>query len=160
MSGTKIKTIKELEKLVSLQKKLGNKVVFTNGCFDILHFGHVMYLEEARKKGDCLVVAVNSDASVKRLKGEKRPVVNEKDRLRVIASLGCVDYACLFKEDTPLNAIKRIKPDILVKGADWNKKNIVGAEFVKASGGRVVTIKLAKGRSTSNLIKKIIETFS
>lgn len=157
MSGPKIKKIKELKKIVRGIKAKGKKIVFTNGCFDILHYGHVMYLERAKAKGDILIVAVNSDASVKRLKGKGRPIINEMDRARIIAALESVDYVTLFKEDTPFKTIKNLKPDILVKGSDWDKNNIVGANFVKGYGGKVSTVKLAKGRSSTNLIKKIIE---
>ncbi len=157
MSGTKIKHLKELKKIIARLHKRGKKIVFTNGCFDIVHFGHVMYLEEAKKYGDYLVVAVNSDSSVRKIKGPQRPIISELDRSRVIAGLACVDYAVIFKQDTPLGLIKELKPDILIKGADWKKNNIVGADFVKSYGGKVRTIKLAKGRSTTKLIKKIIE---
>jgi len=159
LSGTKIKGIKELKKIISRLKSQGKRIVFTNGCFDILHYGHVKYLEKAKGLGDCLVVAVNSDASVKRLKGSHRPIVSQYDRMRIIAGLESVDYVVLFKEDTPLKIIKILKPDILVKGSDWNKKSIVGGDFVSSYGGRVVTIQLTKGRSTTNLIRKIARIF-
>lgn len=159
MSGTKIKGIKELKKIISRLKSQGKRIVFTNGCFDILHYGHVKYLEKTKGLGDCLVVAVNSDASVKRLKGSHRPIVSQYDRMRIIAGLESVDYVVLFKEDTPLKIIKILKPDILVKGSDWNKKSIVGGDFVSSYGGRVVTIQLTKGRSTTNLIRKIARIF-
>ena len=151
----KISNLSTLKKIISRLKKAGKKVVFTNGCFDLLHYGHVKYLQDARSKGDVLVVAVNSDSSVRKIKGKKRPIVNEKDRLGIIAALQSVDYAVLFKEKTPLKVIKLLKPDILVKGADWDKNNIVGADYVARTGGRVYTIKLIKGRSTTNLIEKI-----
>jgi len=158
MLEEKIKGLRELAQEISRLKRLGKKIVFTNGCFDLLHYGHVKYLESARAAGDILVVAVNSDASVKRLKGPKRPVVSQKYRVRVIAGLECVDYAVIFGEDTPLETIKRLKPDVLVKGADWKESQIVGADFVKKNGGRVRTIKLEKGLSTTSLIKKIVQT--
>ena len=128
--ATKIKNAAELKKIASGLKAKGKKIVFTNGCFDLLHYGHVKYLEDAKKKGDILIVGLNSDASVKRIKGGNRPILTQKDRIRVVAGLESVDYAVLFKEDTPLKLIKSIKPDILAKGADWNKKTIVGADFV------------------------------
>ncbi len=159
MSGTKIKSLAELKKILVGLKKKGKRVVFTNGCFDILHYGHVMYLEASKKKGDILIVAVNNDASVKRIKGLKRPLVKEKDRANIIAALESVNYVVIFSEDTPLEIIKKLKPDILIKGSDWTDKPIVGADFVKASGGKVAVIKLAKGRSTTGIIRKIIETF-
>lgn len=159
MSGRKIKKIGELKKIVLRLKAKGKKIVFTNGCFDLLHYGHVKYLEEAKSKGDILVVGINSDASVKRIKEKNRPIVNEGDRLRVIAALESVDYVVLFKEDTPLEVIKLLQPDILIKGADWKKKNIVGGGFVLGSGGKVAAIKLVKGCSTTGLIKKIAKGF-
>lgn len=158
-SRSKIKTLKELKKIVSCLKSKGKKVVFTNGCFDLLHYGHINYLEEAKKKGDILVVAINSDTSVRKIKGDKRPLVCQKDRLRMVAALESVDYVVLFKEDTPFDTIKFLKPDILIKGADWNINNIVGRKFVLSYGGRVSTIKLVKGYSTTNLIRKIAKNF-
>jgi len=155
LSRAKIKNLRELRKEISRLKAKGKRVAFTNGCFDLLHYGHVKYLEDAKRKGDILVVAINQDASIRRIKGDKRPIVNEQDRARIVAALESVDYVTLFKEDTPLKVIKLLKPDILVKGADWNKDNIVGADFVLSYGGRVATIKLVKGRSTSGLIEKI-----
>lgn len=159
MVCAKIKKITQLKRIIPKLKGSGKKIVFTNGCFDLLHYGHIKYLEEAKAKGDILIVAINSDASVKKIKGKKRPIINEKDRIRQIAALGCVDYVVLFKEDTPLKTIKSIQPDVLVKGADWNKNSIVGRDIVLNRGGRVLTIKLAKGRSTTNLIKKIAGIF-
>lgn len=155
----KIKTLRELKKITSSLKTKGKKFVFTNGCFDLLHYGHVKYLEDAKKKGDILVVAVNSDTSVKMIKGNKRPIVNERDRLRIIAGLESVDYVILFKEDTPFKIIKSLRPDILVKGTDWTKNNIVGSRVVLSYGGKVSTVKLIKGRSTTNLIRKIARIF-
>lgn len=155
----KIKNLKELKKIVANLKSRGKKIVFTNGCFDLLHYGHIKYLEDAKRKGDILAVAVNSDTSVKRIKGGGRPIVNQNDRLRIIAALENVDYVVLFNESTPLKAIKLLKPDVLVKGADWNKNNIVGSDFVLSYGGKVSVIRLAKGRSTTNLINKIAKIF-
>lgn len=159
MIKEKIKTLSEFKKIISNLRRKGKVIVFTNGCFDLLHYGHAKYLEDAKKKGDCLVVAVNSDASVRSIKGNKRPIVSEDDRASLIAALESVDYVLIFDEETPLSAIKELKPDVLVKGADWNKNNIIGANFVSSYGGRVSTVKLLKGRSTTNLIKKIAETF-
>ncbi len=133
--------------------------MFTNGCFDLLHYGHIRYLEAARKKGDILVVALNSDASIKRIKGKNRPIISQGDRLGTIAALEKVDYVTSFGEDTPLKLIKMLKPDFLVKGADWKKRDIVGADYVRGYGGRVDTIKLSRGRSTTEIIKKIAESF-
>lgn len=158
MIDTKIKNITQLKKIIDRLKSQGKTIVFTNGCFDLLHYGHVKYLQEAKQKGDILVVAINSDASVRKIKGKKRPLVHEKDRLRIIAALESVDYVVLFKENTPLKIIKSLRPDILVKGADWNKNNIVGSDIVLSYGGSVYTIELIKERSTTNLIKKIAKS--
>ncbi len=159
MLKEKIKNPATLKSIISGLRRKGRKIVFTNGCFDLLHYGHVKYLQDAKRKGDILVVAVNSDASMRKIKGSKRPIINEKDRLSIIAALESVDYVVLFREKTPLKIIKLLHPDILVKGADWGKDNIVGADFISAAGGKVYTIKLLKGRSTTNLIKKIARTF-
>lgn len=160
MPITKIKKISQLQKIIRRLKAAGKKVVFTNGCFDLLHAGHVQYLEKAKAAGDILVVALNSDSSIRRIKGNVRPIINEKDRLRIIAGLESVDYAVLFDEDTPLKTIEKLKPDILVKGADWSKNKIAGSDFVAGYGGEVLRIKLTKGRSTTNLIKKIAQRFA
>jgi rfaE bifunctional protein nucleotidyltransferase chain/domain len=139
-------------------KKTGKKVVFTNGCFDILHRGHVDYLSKARALGDILIVGVNTDASIKRLKGTNRPIVQEDDRAAVLAALAVVDYVCLFDEDTPHELIRALVPDILVKGADWSVSDIVGKDMVEAAGGAVHTIEFLPNRSTSNIIQKILQT--
>ena len=159
MSGSKVKKLSSLKRIAVALKKKGRKIVFTNGCFDILHYGHVMYLEKARRTGDCLIVGINSDLSVKRIKGPHRPVVNEFDRARVLAGLESVDFVAIFNEETPLKLIKALKPDLLIKGSDWKNKGIVGSDFVRSYGGKVLTVKLAKGRSTTNLIKKIAKTY-
>lgn len=155
----KIKKAAALTKIIAKLQAQGKKVVFTNGCFDLLHYGHAKYLQDAKGKGDILVVAINSDASVKKIKGKRRPIVNEKDRLSLIAALESVDYVVLFSEPSPLRLIKTLKPDVLVKGADWNKSNIVGSDFILSHGGRVSTIRKICGRSTTNLIRKIAKTF-
>ncbi|MDD5595985.1 MAG: D-glycero-beta-D-manno-heptose 1-phosphate adenylyltransferase [Candidatus Omnitrophica bacterium] len=155
----KIKSAHELKKIVAQLKAKGKRIVFTNGCFDILHYGHVKYLEDAKNKGDILVVAINTDASVKKIKGEKRPIVNQADRARVIAGLASVDYVVLFNQETPLEVITQLKPDILVKGGDWKKDKIVGASIVTACGGKVFTINFLKNHSTTGLIKRIAKTF-
>jgi len=140
-----------LEKIKSEKKT----IVFTNGCFDILHPGHVYYLNHAKNMGDCLVVGLNTDASVKRIKGPKRPLVCEKDRARVLASLMSVDYVVFFDDDTPQKLIELVKPDILVKGGDYRKNEIVGADIVKAYGGKVAMIDFLDGFSTTEMISKI-----
>ena len=159
MSGTKIKKLTSLKRITAALKNKGKKVVFTNGCFDILHYGHVMYLEKAKRSGDCLIVGINSDLSVKKIKGPNRPIVNEFDRARVLAGLQSVDFVVIFNEETPLKLIQALKPDVLIKGYDWKNKGIVGSDFVKSYGGKVVTVKLAKGRSTTGIIKEIAKTY-
>ena len=131
------------------------KIVFTNGCFDVLHFGHVHYLLEARKLGDLLVIGLNSDASVRRLKGPSRPINGEQERAFVLAALAFVDYIILFEEDTPENLIKVVQPDVLVKGGDYDLDQIVGADFVKANGGTVTTIPFVEGYSSTHIIEQL-----
>ena len=131
-------------------------VIFTNGCFDILHVGHVRYLQEARALGDILVIGLNSDSSVKRLKGNERPVQQEQDRAEILAALLSVDYVCLFSEDTPLELIKKVHPNILVKGGDWAVEKIVGSDFVISHGGSVKSLPFHQGRSTTGIINKIV----
>jgi len=146
--------------IVEIRKKLkvdGKKVVFTNGCFDILHAGHVDYLLKAKNEGDILIVALNSDKSVKRIKGSSRPIINENERAFILNSLEAVDYVTLFDEDTPEEIINQLIPDVLVKGADWSIENIVGREIVEKNGGEVKSIKFESDQSTSKIIKKIIE---
>jgi D-beta-D-heptose 7-phosphate kinase/D-beta-D-heptose 1-phosphate adenosyltransferase len=133
----------------------GQKIVFTNGCFDILHIGHIRYLQEAAKLGDILVLGLNSDASVKRLKGSDRPVNDELDRAELLCALSCVDYVVIFEEDTPLELIKKIKPDVLVKGGDYKNEYVVGTKEVEANGGKLVLIPFVEGKSTTNIIEKI-----
>ncbi len=136
-------------------KKLGHKIVFTNGCFDILHLGHITYLEEAKAKGDILVVGLNSDDSVKRLKGPERPIKDEKSRASILAALSSVDVVIIFEDDTPISLIKAVQPDILVKGGDYKKEQIVGADFVERTGGQVVIIPFLEGHSSTDLINKL-----
>lgn len=133
------------------------KTVFTNGCFDILHAGHVQMLNEAKKQGSYLIVGLNSDASVKRLKGESRPVNKENDRKFLLENLKAVDEVIIFEEDTPLNLIKKIKPDVLVKGGDWSLDQIVGGDFVIDNGGEVKSLIFKDGYSTTNIIQKVQE---
>lgn len=144
------------ELFLELKKGWSNKkVVFTNGCFDILHLGHVQYLLQARELGDCLVVGLNTDSSVKRLKGENRPINPENARATLLAALQFVDFVILFDQDTPLQLISQIIPDILVKGSDYAVENIVGADIVMAHGGKVCTLDFVDGFSSSNIINKI-----
>ena len=156
--NSEILTLTEFAAKLKNLRKDGLRVVFTNGCFDILHVGHVRYLTAARSKGDILVVGLNSDLSVRKIKGEKRPVVPENQRAEVLAGLRCVDYVILFDEADPLKLIQSICPDVLVKGADWSEEAIIGASFVKANGGRVERIAVVPETSTTRIIQKIIET--
>jgi D-beta-D-heptose 7-phosphate kinase/D-beta-D-heptose 1-phosphate adenosyltransferase len=147
-----------LKAKVDTLRKAGKVVVFTNGCFDLLHIGHVRYLQQARDQGDCLLVGVNSDGSAQQIKGEGRPFVPEEQRAEVVAALGCVDWVTIFEEPDPLDLITLLRPDVLVKGADWPKEKIVGAPEVREAGGQVVTIPLEGGVSTTALTKKIRST--
>ncbi|MEK6540354.1 MAG: D-glycero-beta-D-manno-heptose 1-phosphate adenylyltransferase [Deltaproteobacteria bacterium] len=153
----KVVSISRLKIILRPQRALGKTVVFTNGCFDIIHAGHVRYLNKAKSLGNILLVGLNSDKSVKGIKGEKRPIVPQGERAEVLSGLEAVDYVVFFNESTPIRLIKTVLPDVLVKGADWASHEIVGADIVKANGGRVARVKLVKGRSTTNIIKKILE---
>ena len=144
-----------LKELVRDLKSKGKIIVFTNGCFDIIHPGHIKILFEAKKQGDVLIVGINDDDSVRRLKGQDRPILPLSARQMVLAAIEAVDYVVPFSEDTPEDLIKQIEPDVLVKGEDWSEDKIVGADFVKSKGGKVIRVKLAEGFSTSNIIKKI-----
>ena len=146
---------KEVEALLSEYRETGKKIVFTNGCFDILHIGHLRYLEKSHSHGDILVVGINSDRSVKKIKGPPRPIVPEMDRAELLMGLRPIDHVIIFDEETPLNLISKVQPDILVKGGDWNPEEIVGSNIVKASGGKVLSIDFEDGHSTTNIIKKI-----
>ncbi len=157
MIKTKIKKSDILAKIVLKLKKQGKKIVFTNGCFDLLHFGHVKYLEEARGKGDILIVALNSTASIKRIKGKTRPIISEKDRCGIVAALESVDFVTVFNDSTPLKLIKKLRPDVLIKGSDWKTGSIVGAEVLKTYKGKVLRANFLKGYSTSKIIKKIVK---
>jgi len=147
-----------LNKLVAELKNKSKKIVFTNGCFDIIHAGHVAYLNEAKQLGDILIVGVNSDSSVKKLKGNNRPIVIEDDRAYIIANLKPVDFVVIFSDDTPYNLINEIKPDYLVKGSDYKNQEIAGSDIVKSYGGQVVLIDYVNGKSTTNIINNIKNT--
>lgn len=155
MLSAKVKTVARLEAICAGLRRRRRRIVFTNGCFDLLHYGHVQYLEKARAQGDVLVVGVNSDASVRRLKGPRRPVNGQRSRCLVLAGLASVDYVTVFGQDTPRDLIARLKPDVLVKGGDWDTKAIVGADLVRQRGGRVCAIPFAGGFSTSKILEKI-----
>ena len=147
-----------LKDKVDSLRRAGSRVVFTNGCFDLIHIGHVRYLQEARELGDCLVVAVNSDSSVKQIKEPGRPIIPEGQRAEVVAALGCVDWVTIFDEPDPLDLIRLLEPDVLVKGTDWSEEEIIGAPEVREAGGEVLRIKLEPGISTSALIERIRST--
>ena len=158
-TSAKILTREALELKLNKLRRSGKKIVFTNGCFDILHLGHVRYLNVARSNGDILVVGLNSDQSVKLIKGDKRPIVEQSQRAEVIAGLWCVDYVTLFDEADPLELIEFLKPDVLVKGEDWPEQEIIGADVVRKNGGMVVRAPSVPGISTSIIIERIKERF-
>ena len=152
----------KLEDLIQIRKKAkkeNKKVVFTNGCFDLLHRGHIEYLKKAKRLGDILIVGLNSDSSVRQIKGKGRPIQKQADRATILASLFFVDHVCIFSELTPLKLISKLIPDILVKGGDWRVKDIVGKEIVESHGGKVLNIKMTKGKSTRNIIQTILKRF-
>ena len=159
-SDSKIKNLDVLQRIISEAKERRQRVVFTNGCFDLIHFGHVKYLQKARSFGDLLVLGLNSDASVRRLKGEKRPLINQDERAHLLAALDCVDYVVIFDEDTPIQLIDAVRPDVLVKGGDYTREGVVGHEQVESWGGRVELVEFVDGRSTSGIIEKIVERYS
>lgn len=146
------------EKLDDLRSQ-GKKIAFTNGCFDILHVGHVRYLREAKKTADVLVLALNSDSSVRAIKGEKRPVVGQQERAEIMAALECVDFVTIFSELTPLELIKFLQPDVLIKGGDWPEEKVVGRDEVKQWGGRVAIIPEVEGKSTTNIVERILNLY-
>lgn len=150
----KIKSLSKLKIILRDLREGGRKIVFTNGCFDILHAGHLKYLEAAKRYGDILVVAINSDKSVRKIKGDSRPIVGEKDRAYVLSALESVGFVTIFNETTPLNTIMALKPDVIVKGADWRKEDIIGGKFVESYGGKVVRLAYLKGYSTTDIIKR------
>ncbi len=155
-----ILTIDELVNIRRAVKNNNKKVVFTNGCFDILHKGHIDYLNESKKLGDYLVVGINSNESVRKLKGPKRPILPQEERAFIISNLIAVDFVCIFNEETPLELISQVLPDFLVKGADWAIDAVVGKEVVEKNGGKVMTITLTPNKSTTNLIETILKTYN
>ena len=151
----KVKRLEEVKKIVAGLKRKKKKVVFTNGCFDILHYGHIKYLEKCKALGDFLIIGLNSDSSVKKIKGKNRPIRGEKERAALLSALEFVDYITLFNQETPESLIKAIEPDVLAKGGDWRIKDIVCGDYVKRRGGRVVMIPFVKGYSTTRFIKRV-----
>jgi len=154
---SKLKTWEEITSIIKELKSQNKKIVFTNGCFDILHSGHVQYLEEAKELGDILILGLNSDSSVKRLKGNDRPINNEIERATVLSALCTISHIVIFKEDTPYKLINHIKPDILVKGGDWKPEDIVGSDIVSSYNGEVKSLSFVDGKSTTDIINKLEE---
>jgi len=155
----KIKKREELLRIIKDLKAKGKRIIFTNGCFDLLHVGHIRYLEEAKTLGDILIVGVNSDTSVRKLKGPKRPVLPVEERTEILSGLACVDYITVFDELDPLALITSLQPNVLVKGGDWTKEQTIGKEVVERSGGEVVIIPFVQGASTSSIIETILKRY-
>ncbi len=155
----KIKTPEELRPLLAVLHAIGKKIVFTNGCFDILHTGHTRYLMKAKSLGQVLVVAVNSDSSVRMIKGEKRPINSETERMETLAALESVDFVTLFDEPDPYNIISILNPDVLAKGGDWPVEKIIGGDFVTSHGGQVMNVPYLEGASTTGIIEKILKKY-
>jgi len=157
---TKLVNLKALKAKLAPLRDLGQKIVFTNGCFDILHAGHVRYLTAARMAGDLLVIGLNSDPSVRKIKGPQRPIVSQDQRAEVLAALWCVDFIIVFDEPDPLSLIRALRPDVLVKGDDWPEDRIIGADFVKAGGGKIVRVPVVPATSTSKIIEQIVKKYA
>jgi rfaE bifunctional protein nucleotidyltransferase chain/domain len=155
----KIKNVQELRPLLEILRAAGKKIVFTNGCFDIIHTGHTRYLATARSFGDVLIVAANSDSSVRVIKGEKRPINPQAERAEVLAALESVDFVTIFDEPDPYRVIAELQPDVLVKGGDWPIEKIIGRDIVEARGGRVINVPYVEGSSTTGIIEKIVKTY-
>ncbi|MGH9766398.1 MAG: D-glycero-beta-D-manno-heptose 1-phosphate adenylyltransferase [Blastocatellia bacterium] len=155
----KLLTLDQLRLERERLRQAGRRVVFTNGCFDLIHPGHVNYLREARRLGDALIVALNSDRSVRALKGEKRPILDQNERAEVMAALDCVDFVTIFNEPTPREIIAALLPDVLVKGGDWDVDRIIGREEVESAGGKVLSLPFIEGCSTSDLIERIVQRY-
>ncbi|MDQ1334348.1 MAG: D-glycero-beta-D-manno-heptose 1-phosphate adenylyltransferase [Thermodesulfobacteriota bacterium] len=156
----KIKSLDAARDECNRMKESGKRIVFTNGCFDILHPGHIRYLSAARELGDVLVVAVNSDASVRLIKGPKRPILEQQARAELVAALECVDLVLIFDEDNPLRVIQNLLPDILVKGGDWATDEIIGSDVVRSAGGEVKRIPFVTGFSTTDIINRVVERYA
>jgi D-beta-D-heptose 7-phosphate kinase/D-beta-D-heptose 1-phosphate adenosyltransferase len=157
--SSKIMTADELRPLLAILRAAGKQIVFTNGCFDIIHTGHTRYLAIARSLGDVLVVAVNSDSSVRTIKGAKRPINSQAERAEALAALASVDYVTVFDEPDPYRVIRELQPDVLVKGGDWPVEQIIGGDIVQARGGRVVNVPFVEGQSTTGIIEKILKKY-
>jgi D-beta-D-heptose 7-phosphate kinase / D-beta-D-heptose 1-phosphate adenosyltransferase len=155
----KRRTLEQLLPELNHYRAIGKKIVFTNGCFDLIHLGHVKYFQFAKAQGDLLVVGVNTDAGIRQLKGPSRPIINQDDRLGVLEELSSIDYVVPFDEPTPIELITAVRPDVLVKGADYQKENVVGWDFVEGYGGRLALAPLVDGRSTSGVIQRILQAY-
>ena len=156
---SKIKTVDELRPLLEILRSTGKKIVFTNGCFDLIHTGHIRYLAKAKTYGDILVVAVNSDSSVRLIKGEKRPINAEADRMETLAAVESVDFVTLFHDPDPYRIISELQPDVLVKGGDWPIEKIIGRDIVENRGGRVISVGYIEGASTTGIIERILKFY-
>ena len=156
-SKKKIVSLNALKKIIGGLRQNGKVIAFTNGCFDILHFGHVSYLEASKKRNRILVIGINSDSSIRKIKGPHRPIIGQKQRAALISALACVDYVTIFDEETPLKLISALRPDVLIKGADWKGKEVVGGDVVQVNGGKVEFIRYVNGFSTSNIVQAILE---
>jgi len=154
-----LRTAEQIVPELARHRAAGKRIVFTNGCFDLIHLGHVTYFKFAKAQGDILVVGVNTDNGIRRLKGPKRPIIDENDRIGVLEELESIDYLVRFDEDTPIELIRQLKPDVLVKGADYAKEQVVGWDVVESCGGRVALAPLVDGRSTSAVIQRILEAY-
>jgi len=159
-SDIKIKNLDALASCIEEERRKGKRIAFTNGCFDLLHVGHVKYLQKARTCGDLLILGLNSDASIRRLKGEKRPLIGQSERAHILAALDCIDYVVIFDEDTPIKLLETLRPDVLVKGGDYTPDRVVGKDLVESYGGRVELVKFVDGKSTTNIIEKILQNYS
>ena len=155
----KIVSLSTLRRRLPLLRREGQSIAWTNGCFDLLHAGHVTYLQKAKKANRILIVGLNSDASVRAIKGDKRPIVPQRQRAMVVAALACVDFVMIFEEETPLNAIRVLQPDVLIKGADWRGKGVAGEDVVRARGGRVEYISFVEEWSSTRIIETIVERY-
>jgi rfaE bifunctional protein nucleotidyltransferase chain/domain len=159
MSGDKVRSVEALKRIRDRLRRQGKTVVFTNGCFDLLHGGHIHLFRTAKRQGDVLIVALNTDASVRRLKGPSRPVFPLRERFEILSAIGDIDYLTSFSEETPQKMIAALVPDVLVKGGDWGPGEIVGKKDVEAAGGKVVRVPYLKGHSSTNIIRKILKSF-
>ena len=157
-ANEKVVGINTLKRKIAQLRKRKKTIAFTNGCFDLLHYGHVNYLQSARKKNRILIIGLNSDSSVRRIKGAGRPIVAQQYRAKVLAALSCVDFVTIFSQATPLKLIKALKPGVLIKGADWKGKEVVGAQFVRSYGGKVELVKYLPGLSTSKMVDSIVKS--